>query len=176
MSKEVGGLASSAVTLEQFARERALELTRFAYLITGDRGRGEDMVQEALFGMHRRFGDVLELADPLAYARRSIINAHASGLRRRRVVEMLSDSPPDLSPADLALPDDSDDLLWAALYELPPRQRTVLVARYYLGHNDRDIAVMLGCRVSSVRSLAARAFKTLRPLLRPANAVLGATR
>ena len=58
---------------------------------------------------------------------------------------------------------------WDLLATLPARQRTVLVLRYYLGHSDSDIAALLGCREGTVRSLATRAFKTLRPVLRPSD-------
>lgn len=157
--------------LEAFVREHALALTRFAYLITGDRGRGEDLVQEVLFSMHRRFGAVIAVEDPLRYARRSVVNAHVSALRRRRVPELLSAEPPERPAPDLPLPDDA---IWTALGRLPSRQRTVLVLRYYVGHSDRDIARLLGCRESSVRSLATRAFKTLRSVLRSPSTAIGA--
>ena len=74
-------------------------------------------------------------------------------------------------PESLLLDEDDSgeeaDHLWEALADLPVRQRTVLVLRYYVGHTDREIADILGCREGSVRSLAARAFKVLRPVLRP---------
>jgi RNA polymerase sigma factor (sigma-70 family) len=160
------------VSLEAFVHQHALALTRFAFLITGDRGRGEDVVQEVLFSMYRRFGPWLGIDDPLRYARRSIVNAHVSGLRRRRVAEILFDAPPErLSGEDDGLP--ADDDVWEALAGLPARQRTVLVLRYYLGHSDREIAQLLECRESSVRSLAARSFKTLRSVLR-SSTVIGA--
>jgi RNA polymerase sigma-70 factor (sigma-E family) len=158
---------SGGVPLAAFVRDHDLALTRFAYLITGDRGRGEDLVQDVLLAMHRRFGRVLTLDDPMAYARRAIINAHVSWLRRRRVLEVPFERTLDLSAADDEGVAAEDDVLWTALGELPPRQRAVLVLRYYLGSSDREIAELLECREGSVRSLAARAFKTLRPVLRP---------
>lgn len=162
------------VSLEAFVRQHALTLTRFAFLIAGDRGRGEDLVQEVLFSMHRRFGPSLGVDDPLRYARRSIVNAHVSGLRRRRVAEVLSDAPPERPSWDDHGGDPADDELWDALAALPARQRTVLVLRYYLGHSDREIAQLLECRESSVRSLAARSFKTLRSVLRSSSTAIGA--
>lgn len=161
------------VPLDAFVREHALTLTRFAFLITGDRGLGEDVVQEVLFSMYRRFGAMVDVEDPLRYARRSIVNAHVSGLRRRRVAELLSAAPPERPAPETPGPDDA---VWTELGRLPVRQRTVLVLRYYLGHTDREIAGLLDCRESSVRSLAARAFKALRPVLGPASATLGVAR
>lgn len=158
--------------LETFVREHALALTRFAFLITGDRGRGEDLVQEVLFSMHRRFGSQLAIEDPLRYARRSIVNAHVSALRRRRVTELLFDAPPEQPSWDEYGGSLSDEQVWDIVAGLPARQRTVLVLRYYLGHSDGEIAQLLECRESSVRSLAARSFKTLRAVLGPANSVM----
>lgn len=166
-------MPSGRASLDAFAREHALSLTRFAYLLTGDRGSGEDLVQDVLFAMHRRFGMWLDIDDPLRYARRSIVNAHISKLRRRRVAEMLFDKPPETPSWDAIESDESHDVVWAALHRLPERQRAVLVLRYYLGTSDRDIAALLSCREGSVRSIAARAFKTLRPMLRPTDFQMG---
>jgi RNA polymerase sigma-70 factor (sigma-E family) len=165
-------LPERGASLDAFVREHALSLTRFAYLLTGDRGSSEDLVQEVLFAMHRRFGVWLDVEDPLRYARRSIVNAHISRLRRRRVSELLSDKLPEVPSWDAREANDMDDAVWAALHRLPDRQRAVLVLRYYLGTSDRDIAGVLRCRESSVRSMAARAFKTLRPMLRSGDEVM----
>lgn len=157
----------NGVQLAAFAREHALALTRFAYLISGDRGLAEDLVQDVLLAMHRRFGASLALDDPSAYARRAIVNAHISRLRRNHLAEIPSASLPEL-PSRVDTPR-TDDELWEVLAGLPPRQRAVLVLRYYIGHSDAEIASMLSCREGSVRSLAARAFQSLRPVLRPAS-------
>ena len=155
------------VSLAVFVRDRGLDLTRFAYLITGDRGRAEDLVQDVLLAMHRRFGALLDVDDPGAYARRAIVNAHLSWLRRRRLLELPSERVPDQPCSDTTQFDVVSDRTWDLLATLPARQRTVLVLRYYVGHSDSDIAALLGCREGTVRSLATRAFKTLRPVLRP---------
>lgn len=159
-STEVG----TCISLDAFVRQSAVELTRFAYLITGDRGRAEDLVQDVLLAMHRRFGANLgALENPASYARRAIVNAHVSWRRKGRLRELLSEHLPDM-PARPA--DEPDDQIWQAVLRLPTRQRATIVMRYYLGYPDRDIADVLGCRESSVRSLATRAFQALRPKLR----------
>jgi RNA polymerase sigma-70 factor (sigma-E family) len=151
------------ISLAAFVQQSAMDLTRFAYLITGDRGRAEDLVQDALLSMHRRFGaDLVAVDNPAGYARRAIVNAHISAARRGRIRELLTDRLPDV-PARTA--DEPDDDVWRAVTRLPARQRATVVMRYYLGYSDRDIAEILGCRESSVRSLAARAFQALRPVL-----------
>lgn len=161
-------LGATTLPLATFVRDHDVELTRFAYLVTGDRGRGEDLVQDVLLAMHRRFGAHLPVDDPVAYARRAIVNTHVSWLRRRHLLEVPSERPPESLLLDEEESGEDADHLWEALAELPVRQRTVLVLRYYVGHTDREIADILGCREGSVRSLAARAFKLLRPVLRPA--------
>ncbi|MGH3456005.1 MAG: RNA polymerase sigma factor, partial [Nocardioidaceae bacterium] len=54
------------------------------------------------------------------------------------------------------------DAMWRALGELPVRQRTVLVLRYYEGVPDTEIAAIVGCRRATIRSLAARGLAALR--------------
>ncbi len=155
-----------SLTLAEFAQRHAVELTRFAYLVAGDRGRAEDIVQDVLLAMHRRFGAVLTVDQPLMYARRAVINAQISWRRRHRLREQLTDQIPDHLAAQSGTPE-PDDQVWRAIVGLPGRQRTVMVLRYYLGYSDHDTAALLGCRESSVRSLATRAFAALRPVLRP---------
>jgi RNA polymerase sigma-70 factor (sigma-E family) len=165
--EECVALSPSTLSLADFVRANDLALTRFAYLVTGDRMRAEDTVQDVLLAMYRRFGAVLDLADPVGYARRSIVNAEISRRRRRRVHEVSTEAP-DLRAADDRPPVDTlDGDVWDAVRRLPHRQRAVLVMRYYLGYSDHEIADALSCRESSVRSLAARAFKVLRPIVRP---------
>ena len=147
--------------LSDLASEHGLALTRFAYLICGDRSRAEDLVQEALLAMHRRFGPVLPVDNPLAYARRAIVNANISWSRRSASREIPTERLPE-STAEFAAP---DDRLWQLLKSLGQRQRSVLVLRYYLGYPDADIAETLGCRRATVRSLAARALADLRTRL-----------
>lgn len=150
--------AAVAHPLSKLVTEHALTLTRFGYLICGDRDRAEDLVQEVLLAMYRRFGPSLPLTDPLAYARRAIVNANISWSRRLSSREIPTERLPE-STAELAAPDDQ---LWRLLGSLGSRQRTVLVLRYYLGFPDADIAETLGCRPATVRSLAARALAELR--------------
>lgn len=154
------------VSLAAFAQKHGLSLTRFGYLVTGDRGRAEDLVQDVLLAMHRRFGPSLPLADPVAYARRAVVNAHLTWVRRHRLAEIPSAAVPEL-PSVAVDGSPRDDDVWGVLAGLPPRQRAVLVLRYYVGYSDAEIAALLACREGSVRSLAARAFQALRPVLRP---------
>lgn len=163
-----GSVGVSAPTLADFARDHSVGLTRFAYLLCGDRGRAEDLVQDAFLALYRRFGEQLPLEAPVAYARRTIVNAHISHARRRSATVMAD--VPD-RPVD-AVQHGDEDAMWRALATLPDRQRSVLVLRYYLDLSDHDIATTLDCKEGTVRSLAARAFATLR--MRPGLRAVGA--
>lgn len=157
----------SAITLAEFARDNSRALTRFAFLLCADRGLAEDLVQDAFVALYRRFGERLTIAAPVAYARRAIVNGHISHRRRRATSATVLGEVPDVA-VDGEFPEDQD-AMWRALATLPTRQRTALVMRYYLDLPDAEIAAALDCREGTVRSLAARAFATLRshPALAP---------
>jgi RNA polymerase sigma-70 factor (sigma-E family) len=154
------GQAVTAIALADFADANSVGLTRFAYVLCGDRGLAEDLVQDAFYALYRRFGDTLVLAAPVAYARRTIVNGHISHRRRRTATATVLGEVPELAT------EDSDpteqDAMWRTLATLPDRQRAVLVLRYYLDLSDSDIASALDCREGTVRSLASRAFAALR--------------
>jgi RNA polymerase sigma-70 factor (sigma-E family) len=136
-------------------------LLRFAYVLVGDRALAEDLVQEALVKAHRRWG-VRGMADyPAAYVRRIVVNEFI-GWRRRRSSSERVGPVPDRGEDDGASEFAERDLVWRSLRDLPPRQRSVLVLRYYDAMSDAEIASLLGCAEGTVRSLAARAFEKLR--------------
>lgn len=148
-------------TVAEFARTKGLELLRFAYLLSGDRQRAEDLLQDVLLSMYRKFPATMPLDNPVGYARRALANKNISRARRGSSSELVVDlfpdraAPPGPDPADR-------DLLWQALRRLPVRQRTVLVMRFYLDATDDDIATTLGARHGTVRSLASRGLAALR--------------
>jgi RNA polymerase sigma-70 factor (sigma-E family) len=152
--------AVSGIALADFATANSVGLTRFAYVLCGDRGLAEDLVQDAFTALYRRFGEWLPLAAPVAYARRAIVNGHISHARRRANTATVLGEVPE-RPVE-----DSDsteqDAMWQVLGTLPDRQRAVLVLRYYLDLTDADVAAALDCREGTVRSLASRAFVALR--------------
>lgn len=151
-------MAGGSPRLADFAAEHSVALTRFAYLVCGDRGLAEDLVQDALMSLYRRFGDLVTVAAPVAYVRRAIVNGSISHARRRVPVAVAE--LPDTSID--AVDGGEQDAMWRVLATLPPKQRTVLVLRYYLDLPDDEIAAALDCRPGTVRSLAARAFAVLR--------------
>lgn len=152
--------APPGILLSEFAREHSRSLTRFAYLVCGDRGLAEDLVQDAFTALYRRFGDVVTVDAPVAYTRRSIVNGYISSTRKRAAVLTATGYLPE--HAVDAVDHGEQDAMWRQLAGLPERQRAVLVLRYYADLTDREIADILDCREGTVRSLAARAFATLR--------------
>jgi RNA polymerase sigma-70 factor (sigma-E family) len=136
-------------------------LLRLAYQLCHDRAGAEDLVQEALT---RVYGSWLRRAPTIdnreAYVRRAILNEYLRRRRLRSASELVTDDVPDLGTeaVDVAARED----LWRALGTLPPRQRAVLVLRYYEDLPDREIAVLIGAKEPTVRSLASRALAALR--------------
>ncbi|MFI5529765.1 SigE family RNA polymerase sigma factor [Kitasatospora sp. NPDC051853] len=135
---------------------------RTATLITGDRHRAEELLQDCLVKLYVRWRRAAT-DDPHAYLRRMLANGHVSWWRRRRR-ELLTDAPPD-SAAPVALPDGTEELR-RALLTLPERQRAVVVLRHVEDLSEKDTAAALGCSVGTVKSQNARAMARLRTTLR----------
>jgi RNA polymerase sigma-70 factor (sigma-E family) len=146
---------------EAFVASRGATLLRFAFVLTHDRGRAEDLVQDALVKVHRRWDRVLAAEQPEAYVRRVVTNEFLSWRRRRSSGETPAVLP-STSAADHAAGVDERDVMWRALAALPRRQRAVLVLRFYEDLPDAQIAAVLDCAVGTVASLASRGLTALR--------------
>jgi RNA polymerase sigma-70 factor (sigma-E family) len=142
-------------------------LVRTAYAVSGDRGRAEDAVQTAFAKAYRSWRRISRLEAPEAYLRRMVVNEVLNDRRRARCRhEITSDAPPDRADAETAdLAPAHDDDVWRAVSSLPPRQRAVLVLRYYEDLSEQQIADALGCRPGTVKSQASAALATLRTRL-----------
>lgn len=129
-------------------------LTRFAHLVVGSRAVGEELAPEAFVGLLRHFDGV---ENPQAYLRRSIVNRasrHRGRALRERALLAAAREPVQLAP--------EFDEAWALLTRLPPRQRAVLVLRFYDDLSEAEIARILGCRPGTVKSLSSRGLDRLR--------------
>jgi RNA polymerase sigma factor (sigma-70 family) len=146
-----------------FAAAQGEGLLRFAYLVTGgDETQAEDLVYAVLARLVERGLD--GIANPGAYARTSIVNAHRSVVRRQSLHRRtLSDVPHP--PPTASSPSDDRLTLLAALRQLNDRERAVVVLRYLEDLDDQAIATILGCSRPTVRSLAHRAMPKLRTWL-----------
>jgi RNA polymerase sigma-70 factor (sigma-E family) len=144
-------------------------LLRFAFQLCHDRATAEDLVQASLEQVYRRWSVRGPVEWPEAYARRVVVNEFLGHRRRAVSKELLMAAPPDR-----LIPDGTDavlerDPLWRALESLSPRQHAALVLRYYDDIADAEIAVLLGCREATVRSLTARGLKRLRVIFADAD-------
>lgn len=141
-------------------------LLRFGHVLTGDPGEAEDLVQEALARSLRRWRSVRG-GNAVGYVRRVMVNTHITRWRRWQARVRLGE-PPDSGADHVELRRSEDwDRLRRALVQLPVRQRTVLVLRYYEDLPDAQIADLMRCAPGTVRSQAARGLAALRPLLEP---------
>jgi RNA polymerase sigma-70 factor (sigma-E family) len=138
-------------------------LVRFGYLLTDDHHLAQDLTQEALARMHRRWRRLAVDGHPDAYARKIMVNQLTSWRRRRSFSERVTDdrTPPAVTVGfDQAAID--RQTLWALIRELPTRQRAVIVLRFYEDLDDDAIGHILGCAPSTVRVHLRRALKRLR--------------
>jgi RNA polymerase sigma-70 factor (sigma-E family) len=153
---------------DTWVSNRGAGLLRFAYLVTRDRGRAEEAVQDALIAAYPRWSRIG--ADPDAYVRRCIVNADISRWRRFFRRETPVGDPATLSPLtggpDHAVSHADADAVWRLCASLPTRQRAAVVLRYYEGLPDADIAEVLGCTAATVRSQIHRALGSLRATLK----------
>ncbi len=149
--------------MRDFVAARGQALLRTAYLLTGDRQLAEDLVQAALEKVFRRWGTIRVAAAAEAYVRRTMYREQVSVWRRRRVPELLARSVPEPRRAADASDRVEDRLLLrAALHELPPGQRTVIVLRYFEDLTEQQVADVLGLSVGTVKSQAHKALARLR--------------
>ncbi len=145
------------------AHGRALE--RYAFVLTGDRQRAEDLVQSALLRVYRHWNRLSTLEHPDAYVRQILTNLYLDWRRRQQNAEIPTPDRGDPQAPDPAIGVVERDRLARALQGLSPHQRTVLVLRHVEGLDDEAIAAVLGCSVATVRSHAARGRQRLRVLL-----------
>jgi RNA polymerase sigma-70 factor (sigma-E family) len=156
---------------ERFVAESTEPLVRAAYLVVGDLAEAEDLVQECLIKVASRWPRVRTMDHPRAYARRVLINLALDGsgrrVRRRGELELpdaLHEGRDEGSARELAAVDSRSELE-QALAKLPPRQRAVLVLRYFEDLSEADTAAALGCSLGTVKSTASRALTRLQSTL-----------
>ena len=158
---------SLAENLGEAFQEHHAELVRLAAFILGDRGSGEDVVQDVFVRMHQR-GHPMD-GDMLPYLRAAVVNSCRSALRRRLLIRRHADkhSPcPPLTAEEAAMLSEDRRQVLVALATLPPRRREVLVLRYYLELSEAEIADMLGISHGTVKSTAARGLAALARALK----------
>lgn len=148
--------------LDALVAERGDALLATATLLTGSRDAGEDLLQAALERLMRSWHRVSESKE--GYLRRTLYHLAVDQWRgRKRRVEVLAEAePPGQTDGTDAL--NLRQALVAALAQLPPRQRAVLVVRYWEQYSEAETADLLGCSIGTVKSSASRGLARLREL------------
>ena len=154
--------SSSDEEFDGFMRGRWPAMVRLAYGLTGDAGHAEDVAQSAFARAYASWGRVRRAGDPDAYVRKIVINEHRNLFRKRRINEELRADLTDAAGGSRHPGPEGSDALLAVLGQLPPRQRAVVVLRYWLDLSEAETAAALGCTVGTVKSQASRALATLR--------------
>ena len=146
----------------EFMHARWPRMVRLAYGLTGDLGHAEDVAQSAFARAYASWARVRRSGNPEAYIRQIVINENRNRFRKQRVGEQLTDSPPEYGVADATRESDEHSDLIAALQKLGPRQRAVIVLRFWMDMTEVETAATLNCSVGTVKSQASRALATLR--------------
>ncbi|GAA2040238.1 SigE family RNA polymerase sigma factor [Catenulispora yoronensis] len=154
-----------------FVAASAGQLYRSACLLAGgDTHLAEDLVQEAFGRVYQRWSKVVHLDNPVGYAQTTLVNTFISTRRKRSNHER-----PGLEAVDAAAPDTDPTLrlsLLAALRQLTPKDRAVLVLRYWEDRSVEETAAALNLSPSAVRSRCGRALARVRDILGADFAVL----
>lgn len=149
--------------LEELLIARGERLLRAAIMLAGSHADGEDLLQAALERVYRHWGRID--GDPEGYLRRTLYHLAADGWRRngmlRTRLRLLRQ--PGGAPDETSAVDQRDELL-RLLRELPPRQRTAVILRYWEELSEAEAARLMGCSVGNVKSSASRGLRKLREL------------
>jgi RNA polymerase sigma-70 factor (sigma-E family) len=149
------------VEFAAFVRDRYAALARSAFLLTGDRGHAEDLVQTALVKTHGAWARLAVPAVAESYTRTTMVRLAARAARRRWRGEIPSSDAlldADLPDQDLAVALDVRQVLT----RLPWAQRAVLVLRFFDDLSEQDTAAALGCSVGTVKSRTSRGLAAMR--------------
>jgi RNA polymerase sigma-70 factor (sigma-E family) len=161
------------IAVADLYRQHRVGLTRLAVLLVDDEQSAQDVVQEAFAGLYRRWPEIRPSSSEQAqnYLRSAVLNGSRSVLRRRRTVRgYVPDHVPHARSAEsLALLQVEHQAVLRALAAVAPRQREVLVLRYWSGLSEAEIAAATGLSAGAVKSTASRGLTALEKKLREAS-------
>lgn len=153
-------------TFAEYVTARSAALHRAAYLMVGDVGLAQDLVQEALIRTYVAWSRLRNPANAEAYTRRAITTIAIDWSRRKaRSAERPSDRPPDTAAPGHAERIDEHTWLGQCLRQLPVRQRVAIVLRYYQDLTEAQTAEAMGCPVGTVKSTVSAGMTRLRELV-----------
>jgi RNA polymerase sigma factor (sigma-70 family) len=149
--------------VDDLYRDHGGAAIRLAYLMTGDRARAEDLVQDAFVRMLARLRHIRETDTLRAYLNRTIVNLAKNEYRREGRLRAFLTNTRAAGPETTALPEvEVRDEVHSQLLRLPRRQRAALVLRYCEDQSEAEVADALGTSAKAVRSLVGRGLETLR--------------
>jgi RNA polymerase sigma-70 factor (sigma-E family) len=151
----------------EYLKARLSRLHRTAYLLCGDAHLAEDLVQGTALALYRKWRAVQSADNVDAYVHRVLVNQFLGEKRRPWSRVLLSERPPDrpFEPAGDSSSVEDRDAVRAALARLGPRQRAVLVLRFFCDLSVEDTAAALHCSTGNVKSQTARGLVAMRKLL-----------
>ncbi|MFF2651735.1 SigE family RNA polymerase sigma factor [Streptomyces sp. NPDC058045] len=148
-----------------YMQARGPVLLRTARSLTANPCDAEDLLQTALTKTYVAWDRIQDHRALDGYVRRALLNTRTSQWRKRRVDEFACDElpEPEQQPGpDLAETQALRDAMWQAVLRLPPRQRAMVVLRYYEDLSEAQTAEVLGVSVGTVKSAVSRALSKLR--------------
>ncbi|MET7707281.1 SigE family RNA polymerase sigma factor [Micromonospora sp. NPDC005413] len=160
-----GGRRAEADEYTEYVRSRMVQWRRTAYLMCGDWDRGDDILQRVLTELYRSWARARQAHHLDALVRTMLLRRLIDERRLRWARVRLGAALPDVSTAAT---DPTDRItLVGALRQVPPRQRAVLVLRYFQDLSVEETAQAMGCSTGTVKSQTAKGLATLRTLLIP---------
>jgi RNA polymerase sigma-70 factor (ECF subfamily) len=161
--------------LEFLVRQFQLKAIRVAYLITRDLGLAEEIVQESFVRAYRSIGTFDESRPFEPWFLRNVVNASVKTMQRSaRQVDLGEDADENLFAELISSAESVEDQvqsieiqnqIWDAMQKLSPRQRAVVVQRYFLEMSEKEMAAESGAAVGTIKWLLNAARERLRTLL-----------
>jgi RNA polymerase sigma-70 factor (sigma-E family) len=149
----------------EFVTGRWSVLFRLSYLLTGTEHAAEDLLQSVLAKAYPAWTRIHRMDSPEAYVRRMLVNGAISAARRAWRREHPMERLPESAVSGMERVVDDRADLWPLVQQLPPRQRAVVVLRYYEDLSEAEIARVLDCAPGTVKSQASDALRSLRRLV-----------
>ncbi|WP_344575002.1 SigE family RNA polymerase sigma factor [Streptomyces lunalinharesii] len=168
MTTSVCTSTSTPATFPSFAsyvRARGPVLLRAARSLSANPNDAEDLLQTALTKTYVAWERIEDHRALDGYVRRALINTRTSQWRKRKVEEFACDELPEPDP--VPAPDPAElqglrDAMWRAIMRLPPRQRAMVVLRYYEDLSEAQTAEVMEVSIGTVKSAVSRALAKLR--------------
>lgn len=165
MTSPVCSTSANTKQFTAYVRTKGPTLLRTARSLTPNPADAEDLLQTALTKTYLAWDRIDDHRAVDGYVRRTLVNTRTSQWRKRRVDEFATDELPEPPPApvpDLIEQQAQRDALLRAISRLPPRQRAMVVLRYYEDMSEVQTAEALGVSVGTVKSAVSRALGKLR--------------